>query len=122
MKTFYKFLFEEEKSIENKIIDFFRKNPNPLDKMVHAFANDEGIDEHKFEEIIYKLFSNYVSIGKNRNKKDSEFDSKELKLGINVEPKIEVKAKIKEELEEPKIEVKITETQIKPKKISKIFE
>ena len=35
---------------------------------------------------------------------------------------IEVKAKIKEELEEPKIEVKITETQIKPKKISKIFE
>ena len=85
MKSFYKFLSEEEKSIEDKIIDFFRENPNPSDKVVHGFANDEGIDEHKFEEIIYKLFSKYVSIGKNRNKKDSEFDSKELKLGIKVE-------------------------------------
>ena len=85
MKTFYKFLFEEEKSIEYKIIDFFRKNPNPSDKMVHEFANKEEIDEHKFEEIIYKLFSNYVKIGKNRDKKDSDFDSKELKLGIKIE-------------------------------------
>lgn len=85
MKTLYEFLFEEEKSIEDKIIGFFRKNPNPSDKIVHSFANDESIDEHKFEEIIYKLFSKYVSIGKNKDKKDSEFDSKELKLGIKVE-------------------------------------
>ena len=76
---------KKKKSIEDKIIDFFRKNPNPSDKMVHSFANDEVIDEHKFEEIIYKLFSSFVSIGKHNNIEDSEFDSKELKKGIKIE-------------------------------------
>ena len=56
------------------------------------------------------------------NDKTGKFYLNPLTENITVEPKIEVKAKIKEELEEPKIEVKITETQIKPKKISKIFE
>lgn len=56
------------------------------------------------------------------NDKTGKFYLNPLTENITVEPKIEVKAKIKEEPEEPKIEVKITETQIKPKKISKIFE
>ena len=58
------------------------------------------------------------------NDKTGKFYLNPLTENISVEPKIELKAKIKEELEsaEPKIEVKLTETQIKPKKISKIFE
>lgn len=51
---------KETNSIQNKIKDFFRKNPNPADKQVHAYAESLGIDEHDFEEHIYKLLSNYV--------------------------------------------------------------
>lgn len=58
------------------------------------------------------------------NDKTGKFYLNPLTENISVEPKIELKAKIKEDLEsnEPKIEVKLTETQVKPKKISKIFE
>lgn len=57
------------------------------------------------------------------NDKTGKFYLNPLTENISVEPKIEVKAKIKEsEIEEPKIEVKINEHQVKPKKISKIFE
>lgn len=58
------------------------------------------------------------------NDKTGKFYLNPLTENISVEPKIELKAKIKEDLEsnELKIEVKLTETQVKPKKISKIFE
>jgi hypothetical protein len=58
------------------------------------------------------------------NDKTGNFYLNTLTGNISVELKIEVKAKIKEELEtqDPKIEVKPTETQVKPKKMSKIFE
>ena len=55
------------------------------------------------------------------NDKTGKFYLNPLTEAISIEPKIEVKAKIKEEIEEPKVEVKITEIH-KSKKISKIFE
>lgn len=86
MSHFKNFLMEKEGlSVENKIIAFFKKQKNPPDKEIHAFANKEGIDEHKFEEIIYKIFSRYVSIGKHFDMKDDEFGSEELKKGIKIE-------------------------------------
>lgn len=63
MKLF-EYLNEEKKKdddkILNKIKEFFRKNPSPSDKQVHEYAESMGMDEHDFEEYIYKVLSNYV--------------------------------------------------------------
>lgn len=56
------------------------------------------------------------------NDKTGKFYLNPLTENINIEQKIEMKAKIKESEEtEPTIEVKLNEVQSKPKKISKIF-
>lgn len=49
--------------ITPRIIEFFKNNPNPSDKKVHAFAQKLGINEHKFEELIYRLMTSYVQGG-----------------------------------------------------------
>lgn len=45
------------KSPYKEIIKFFQQNKNPSDKLVHQFAEKNGFNEHKFEEMIYKLVS-----------------------------------------------------------------
>ena len=50
----------EESEIRSKLIDFFKKNPNPADDEIHAFAEKEKIDPHDFEEQIYKLLGSLV--------------------------------------------------------------
>jgi hypothetical protein len=60
-----KYLVEaDEKNIRVKIIQFFKKNPKPSDKEVHAFAESLGMDEHKFEEHIYSLLGSLVKTEK----------------------------------------------------------
>jgi len=63
------FLREEEAKkdgdIKAKIKEFFKKNPNPSDDAVHDFAEDMGIDPHKFEEHIYAILTQYVKVDKN---------------------------------------------------------
>ena len=58
------FLNEEEgkkkEDIHRKIKDFFRKNPNPDDHKVHAFAEKLGMEPDDFEEHIYMLLSDYI--------------------------------------------------------------
>jgi len=72
--------------VDSKIIEFFRKNPKPSDKQVHAFANKLGIDEHRFEERIYRLIATFIrNVGKHRDTPDSKFDKKQLAMGIKVE-------------------------------------
>jgi len=70
-----------------KIMEFFKKNPNPPDKSVHEFAEELGIDEHKFEEFIYSVLGSIFSAGFAHKKGFSEEDAdpKELKMGIKVE-------------------------------------
>jgi len=78
---------EQDNNIEVKIIEFFKKNPNPPDKEVHAFAEANKINEHKFEEMIYKVISDMFAQGRAKEKgitKD-KVDSKQLEMGIKVE-------------------------------------
>lgn len=46
--------------IRDKIIQFFKANPNPSDRQVHRFAKKLGINKHKFEEHIYALLTEYI--------------------------------------------------------------
>ena len=78
------------KDIEKEIISFFEKNQNPSDAVLHKWAEKNGFDVHKVEEIVYKLASKYVLFltgGRSNEKGASEKDvnKKELAMGIKVE-------------------------------------
>lgn len=67
-----------------KIIEWFTANPYPKDDAVHAFAQELGIDEHKFEGYIYHILSSVLSEGKSKGE-DIKHDPKQLEMGIKVE-------------------------------------
>ena len=71
-------------SPENKIIEFFQKNPNPDDHKVHAFAEEQGMDPDDLEEKIYSLLTTLINL-KGSDIPDNKFDSNELSMGIEVE-------------------------------------
>jgi len=65
-------------------MDYFKNNPRPSDKDVHDFAESEGIDEHKFEEIIYEIMGTFFGAGLAKDY-DGSYDAKQLEMGIKVE-------------------------------------
>ena len=77
---------DNSKDIHSKIIKFFNSNPNPDDKQVHGFAEENEIDEHKLENHIYMLLTELLKgVGKHKDVPDSKFDQNELRMGIKVE-------------------------------------
>lgn len=74
----------ESDDIEVKIINFFADNPNPKDNEIHKFSDDEGINTHKFEEIIYGIMGSFFGAGKSKGF-TGEYDPKELSMGIKIE-------------------------------------
>lgn len=84
-----KFLNEEvdKKEIRQKIMDWFKDNPNPQDKDVHGFAEKEGIEPDMFEQEIYGILSSFASNGRfnEKNLSEDDFDENEIKMGIKVE-------------------------------------
>ena len=71
-------------SIHQKIADFFKKFPKPEDEQIHSFADSEGIDKHKFEEIVYELLGSFLGEGKSKNFTGS-YDPSQIEMGIKVE-------------------------------------
>jgi hypothetical protein len=73
-----------------KIMEFFKNNPNPPDEGeggVHNFAEELGVNTHKFEELIYSVMGSIFAAGF-ANKEgftEKDADPKELKMGIEVE-------------------------------------
>lgn len=84
IKQVFNKLLEGEETIQDSIINYFSSNPNPSDKDVHALAKSLNMDEHKFEEEIYKVLSSLVNL-KGYDAEDTEFDPKELEIGIRIE-------------------------------------
>ena len=66
--------------VRGKIVDFIADNPSPSDDDVHKFADDQGINPHKLEEVIYGILSEIIEKGKGVDP-----DPKELAMGIKVE-------------------------------------
>jgi hypothetical protein len=81
-----RYLTEEKDNdaLKSKIIDFFKSNPKPKDSMIHSFAEKEGIDTHKFEEVVYDILGSFLGYGRSKDFK-GKIDTKELKMGIEVE-------------------------------------
>ena len=75
------YLNEEEqmdmKTIHQKIMDFFKSNPNPPDDKVHELAESLGIDPDEFEEHIYMILTDLLK--KNEDlKPNNEYEKDKL--------------------------------------------
>lgn len=77
----YVILNKSSKTIE-RVIEFFKENPNPPDKKVHALAGRLKIEPDDLEAIIYSILSDIINFPK---AKESEVDAKELAMGVKVE-------------------------------------
>jgi hypothetical protein len=75
---------ENNKNVQNKIIEFFQKNKIQSDEQIHDFANQLGLPPHKLEVEIYKLLSSLINL-KHGDDPDDKYDSKQLERGIEVE-------------------------------------
>lgn len=77
--------------MENDIIDFFKKNPNPDDNKIHKLANKLDMSPHDLETKIYAMLSNYINTknklvgGKGDNLSPDDFDPDEIAMGLQVE-------------------------------------
>jgi len=79
-----KIFLNESDDIKEKISQFFMENPKPEDSQIHSFAEKEGMDTHKFEEVVYELLGSFLGAGRSKDFK-GEYDPKELEMGIKVE-------------------------------------
>jgi len=70
--------------LEEKLIDFFKKNPYPEDTKVHEFAEELKIAPDKLEAAIYNILSSFLSEGKSKGK-DIKVDEAIIKKGVKVE-------------------------------------
>jgi len=75
---------------EEKIIAYFSENPNPSDKDLHAWVEENGFDIHEVETIVYKLATKMVLFltgGRaiEMGLSPKSVDSNELKMGISIE-------------------------------------
>lgn len=69
------------------VIDYFKKNPNPTDDMIHDFAESMGMNHDSLENIIYKVLTKMImkQPGKHNDVPDEEFDPEQLAMGIEIE-------------------------------------
>lgn len=89
--------------LRSKIIDFFNENPNPPDKELHKWAEKQGLEPSKAEEVAYQLatsMSIFLKSGRanEKNYKEEDADPKEVSLGIKIEaehtPEINIRKRI----------------------------
>lgn len=75
------------KDIEERLFDFFSTKQTRKDPSVHNLAESLGVDPDDVEEVVYKLLQSFLSAGKffESGKKESDFDPKEIEIGIKVE-------------------------------------
>jgi hypothetical protein len=68
------------------VTKFFTENPNPDDDDFHTFADKMKISPHELEEVAYELLGALLKgVGKHKEVPVTEFDPKEIKMGIEVE-------------------------------------
>ena len=63
---------KEKAKIRAALIEFFKKNPNPPDSKIHAFAAKLNIAPNVFEEQVYALLGSLL-------KEDTQISSKKMK-------------------------------------------
>jgi hypothetical protein len=86
----YKSKFSEQsdtQTLRKELVDFFVKTPHPTDDMIHALAQEKGMEPSELETEIYAFLGDFLGTGKfvKSGKKESDFDPKEIEMGLEVE-------------------------------------
>lgn len=81
---------KQKGNIEQQLITFLSENPNPSDKDMHSWTEENGFNVHEIETIAYKLAThmvNFLTGGDSVNKGVSKrgVDGNQLKLGMKIE-------------------------------------
>jgi len=79
-----------KKNLEEELVSFLQKNPNPDDSKVHSWAEEKDLEVKDVEAAIYRLatkFTEILSGGRSVEKglTEDDVDPKQLKMGIKVE-------------------------------------
>lgn len=78
----------DKPNMETAVRDFLHKNPKPSDADWHAFAEREGFDVHKAEDVAYALAGRFVAFlrgGRSKGVRPEGASDEEVKLGIEIE-------------------------------------
>jgi len=80
----------EDRVSEEEVMDWLKDNPFPDDATLHKWAEDQGVDVHQVEAIMYGFATKYMKFwtGGLANKMgftEEDADPKQLKMGIEVE-------------------------------------
>ena len=76
--------------LKDDVVFFLKVHPDPEDKMLHTWAEENGYDVHEVETEIYKLATKYVAFltGGQANEiglSEEDVDPDELEIGIDIE-------------------------------------
>ena len=74
----------EEIGMIPKVVKFLQAHKNPTDDDFHAWADSQGMNVHELEEAAYRLATITANL-KHGADPDSDFDAKELEMGIDIE-------------------------------------
>lgn len=72
---------KQDMELSQKLIDFFRDNPNPTDEQIHAFATEQGMTPDDVEEQIYSMISDFVR-GKEKGTTNKETNERDPQISI----------------------------------------
>jgi hypothetical protein len=92
----------QDANVREKLFDMFSSGKPVDDKMIHAFAEESGLDPSVVEGIIYEILQGLMAGGKSAGKKD-DVDPDQLAIGIKTES---------EHTDEPEIAEKIARDHI----------
>jgi len=70
---------------QEAVIKFLDKNPKPTDDQFHEWAEGQGYNVHKAEQVAYRILSDIVNTGKSKGKMPPGTPGKEVKQGVKVE-------------------------------------
>ena len=72
-------------SLVDKLVQFIRMNPFPVDGDLHAFAKENNIEPDKMEQYAYGLLSVILCGGKSKGYVVEDIDDNSLDIGFKIE-------------------------------------
>ena len=76
--------FSKDSSLEQRIINYFSKNPNPAEKTFQQIADVLGVNKDKIESTCYTLLNDFYGFGKSNESKGA-VDLTQVLKGAKVE-------------------------------------
>jgi len=70
---------------EEQVIKFLDKHPKPTDEQFHEWAESQGLNKHKAEQVAYKILSDIINKGESKGKVPSGVTPKMVAEGTKVE-------------------------------------